>query len=41
MNTVFFVKDTENEENGIPFGKILVGKNFVKIILLKLMKFYL
>lgn len=41
MSTVFFVKDTGNDKNGIPFGKILVGKHLIKILLLKLMKYYL
>lgn len=41
MSTVDFVKDTGDGENEIPICKILVGKNLIKIILLKLKKYYL
>lgn len=41
MSTVDFAKDTGDGENGIPICKILVGKHLIKIILLKLRKYYL
>lgn len=41
ISAVFIVKDIGNEENGISFDKILVGKHSIKILMFRLLKSYL